>query len=111
MSPETTTAGVPSPDVLPSGVHRRLRPADVVLAIALLTEMLVGVGVRAVWESRAEIGWLGIPAPAVAPNGPGGGAAPATASVVAPQQGASEQPAPAPALRTVPRNPFQVLAR
>lgn len=94
---------VPTPDVLPSGVRRRLGRRDAVLALVLVGELLAGVGLRALWESREELGaWL-VPAPAVAAGPP----VVATTWVVVPPP-PTPAPPPPPPLRTVPRNPFAV---
>lgn len=98
------TLAVPTPDVLPRGVRRRLGARDAVLALVLVGELLAGVGLRAAWESREAVAtWL-VPAPSVAAVGP-----PVTATtwVLVPPVPAPPPPPPPPR-RTAPRNPFEV---
>lgn len=101
MSAATLVA--PTPDVLPSGVRRRLGARDAVLALVLVGELLAGVGARAAWEQRDALGdWL-VPAPTAAATGE---PVEATTWVVVPPP-PTPAPPPPPPRRTVPRNPFE----
>jgi hypothetical protein len=99
----------PTPDVLPSGVRRRLGARDAWLAGVLAAELLAGAAVGAVWEARAELGWLVLPAPAAAEGDASGQVRTATTWVVVPPPLPPTAPPP-PARRTVPRSPFEVQA-
>jgi hypothetical protein len=95
-------------------VRRRRGRGDAVLAAVLLAELVAGVGARAAWEARDELGRSWTPAPAtVASAHPGGAVAAVDAStavvVVAPPP-APPSPPPPP-VRTVPHDPFEALAR
>jgi hypothetical protein len=103
---DVVEGGAAARDVLPRGVRRRLGRADAVLAAVLVGELLAGLGARAAWDAREELGraWV--------PDAPRAAAAadpvPQTATrwVVVPAQ---VPPAPPPPpLRTVPRDPFEV---
>lgn len=95
---------VPTPDVLPSGVRRRLGRRDAVLAAVLLGELLAGVGARAAWNARGTLAALGQPAP-VAVAHLTSQATPDTGPLVLPPATTPPSPVALP-LRTVPRNPF-----
>lgn len=100
MSVATLVA--PAPDVLPSGVRRRLGARDAVLALVLVGELLAGAGVRGAWEHRDALGERLLPAPAAAPTGQ---PVEATTWVVVPPPPTPAPPPPR-SRRTVPRNPF-----
>jgi len=96
---------VPTADVLPTGVRRRLSGRDALLPAVLCAELLAGVLAGAAWESRAEV--LQALAPPARPAPVTVVEPVATTMVVVPPPPAPPTPPPPP-LRTVPRNPFAV---
>ena len=98
---------MPTPDVLPSGVRRRLSLRDALLPAVLSAELLAGVVLGGAWERREDVlTALSLdPAPAVAV--PASASEPAAVVVVPPVP--PPPPPPPPPLRTVPHNPFAVL--
>lgn len=103
MSVEAPPAAAATPDVLPSGVRRRLGPRDAGLAAILVGELLLGVGAHVAWDCRDALGGGSRPRPVAV-------AAAATATEPALVVGAvpTASPEPLAPRRTVPRNPFAV---
>ena len=97
---------MPTADVLPTGVRRRLSRRDALLPAVLAAELLTGVVLGAGWEARegvlAALSVPSEPAPVVVVQPA------ATTMVVVPPPPAPPTPAPPP-MRTVPHNPFVVL--
>jgi hypothetical protein len=110
-------AAVPTPDVLPSGVRRRLA-AHAVLAGVLAGEFLSGMVIGLAWESRDDLGRMWVPDAVMATGDQGSGPAASTdaatatsamtTSVVVVPPPPTPPPPPPPAMRTEPRNPFAV---
>jgi hypothetical protein len=110
-------AAVPTPDVLPSGVRRRMA-AHAVLAGVLAGEFLAGMVVGVAWETRDTLGrmWVPdavmatgdkVPGPAASTDAATATSAMTTSVVVVPPPPAPPPPPPPP-MRTEPRNPFAV---
>jgi hypothetical protein len=98
-----------SADVLPVRARRRRTRRDAVLPALLVAEMLLGMVLGAVWETREHIPLLRTPRPAVLVAdhaAPSVDAVPARPlAVTAPVPAATRS---APPRRTVPRSPFEL---
>ena len=97
--------GVPTQTVVPSGVRRRLGARDALLVAVLAAEVMSGVGARALWDNRAALGDVLVPAPAIAAVGT---PVESTTTWVVVPPAPTPAAVPPPPLRTDPRNPFAV---
>jgi hypothetical protein len=118
MGDDGPSTAVPTSDVLPSRVRRRLGARDGVLAGVLVLEFLVGVGAGVAWEAREDLGRWWLPDSVVAvDSGPGAAAAVSVTSAVTSSVWVTVPPPPSPPVppppppRTEPRSPFEVQAR
>lgn len=103
VSVEAPPAAAATPDVLPSGVRRRLGPRDAGLAAILVGELLLGVGAHVAWDARHTLASWSRPRPL-----PVSAATVAAEPPVVVAAAATPSPAPPAPRRTVPRNPFAV---